>query len=85
MQYLPPNACLFDAFYVYKKSKAKGFNSPEDKKTVAFRSAFLAKKRQVQKIGGELVFSADLCYNGMGNENGRTEKSKDHSFERCRL
>ena len=27
-------------------------------------SAFLAEKRQVQKIGGELVFSADLCYNG---------------------
>ena len=31
-------------------------------------SAFLAEKWQAQKIGRELVFSADLCYNGIGDK-----------------
>ena len=31
----------------------------------------------------ELVFSADLCYNDTGDINGQTEKSQDHSVERC--
>ena len=33
-------------------------------------SAFLAEKWQTQKFGRVIVSSADLCYNGMGDENG---------------
>ena len=46
---------------------------------------FLTESLRTQKIGRELVFSADLWYNGMGDENGRTEKTQDHSVEKCGL
>ena len=36
-------------------------------------------------FGRDVVFSADLCYNDTGDVNGRTEKSQDHSVERCGL
>ena len=45
----------------------------------------LTEKLQAQKVGRELVFSADLCYNGMGDENGRTKKPQDHQIEGCGL
>ena len=45
----------------------------------------LTENLRAQNVGRELVFSADLSYNGMGDENGRTEKSQDHSVERCGL
>ena len=44
-------------------------------------SVVLNGEFEAQNIGRELVFSADLCYNGIGDENGRTEKSQDHSVE----
>ena len=56
-----------------------------NKKVLHFVSAFLAEKEAGTDFGRELVFSTDLCYNGMGDENGRTEKSQDHSVERCEL
>jgi len=31
----------------------------------------LTEKSRAQNIGRELVFSADLCYNGMGDGNGQ--------------
>ena len=43
---------------------------------------FLTESLRTQKIGRELVFSADLCYNDTGDVNGRTEQSQDHSVER---
>ena len=43
---------------------------PDDnEKGQNFLSAFLAEKWQTQ-IGRDIVFSADLCYNDMGDENG---------------
>ena len=33
-------------------------------------SAFTAEKWQSQNFGRELVFSADMCYNGVGDANG---------------
>ena len=36
----------------------------KDKKDSVLLSAFLVENWQTQKIGRELVFSADLCYNG---------------------
>ena len=36
-------------------------------------------------FGRDIVFSADLCYNGVGDENGRVEKSQEHSVEGCGL
>ena len=63
----------------------QGFEVIQDKQKRLLLSAFLAEIWQAQKIGGELVFSADLCYNGMGDENGRTKKSQDHSVERSGL
>ena len=38
--------------------------SLQNKKEIHFLSAFLAEKWQTQNFGRELVFSADLCYNG---------------------
>ena len=48
-------------------------------------SAFLAEKWQTQKFGRDIVSSADLCYNGMGDDNGRVEKTQEYSIEGCRL
>jgi len=31
---------------------------------------FLTENLQAQNFGRELVFSADLCYNGVGDEDG---------------
>jgi len=42
----------------------------------------LTEKLQAQKVGRGIASSADLCYNGMGDENGRTEKSQNHSVEK---
>ena len=39
----------------YKANRKKGFN---------LLSAFLTEKWQSQNFGREIVFSADLCYNG---------------------
>ena len=40
------------------------------KKAETFSLLFLTEDLRAQNIGRELVFSADLCYNGMGDENG---------------
>ena len=53
-----------------------------NKKACAILSAFLAEKEAGTDFGRELVFSADFCYNDIGDENGQTEKSQDHSVER---
>ena len=50
-----------------------------------FGVILLTENLRAQNVGRELVFSADLCYNGMGDVNGSTEKSQDHSVERCGL
>jgi len=44
-----------------------------DKKEQALLSAFLVEKWQSQNFGRELVFSADLCYNGT-NEKPPSER-----------
>ena len=44
------------------------------KKDTAILSAFLAEKWQTQKFGRDIVFSADLCYNGVGDKNGRGKR-----------
>ena len=36
----------------------------DNKKGMSFFSAFLTENWQLQNFGRELVFSADLCYNG---------------------
>ena len=54
-------------------------------KRLSFSLLFQAEKLKAQEIGRELVFSADLWYNDTGDVKGRTEKSQDHSVERCRL
>jgi hypothetical protein len=55
------------------------------KKTSGFSLLFLTENLQTRNFGREIVFSADLCYNDTGDGNGRTEKTKDHSIERCGL
>jgi len=35
---------------------------------------FLTENWQAQNFGRELVFSADLCYNGMGEGNGEQKR-----------
>ena len=34
----------------------------------------LTENLPVQNFGRELVFSADVCYNGMGDENGEQKR-----------
>ena len=34
--------------------------------------------QQQTNFGREIVFSADLCYNSMGDENGQVEKSQEY-------
>jgi len=58
---------------------------PYIKKQGPISLLFLTESLRTQKNGRELVFSADLCYNDTGDVNGRTEKSQDHSVERCGL
>ena len=51
-------------------------------------SAFLAEKWTVQNFCRELVFSADLCYNGTGDENGswkRVTAKKAFTVKKFRL
>ena len=56
------NPCGFEGFFVVRAhSKSKGY---------LFLSAFLAENWQAQNFGRDVVFSADLCYNGMGDDNG---------------
>ena len=40
----------------------------------ALISAFLVEKWQTQKFGRDIVLSADLCYNDMGDENGQGKR-----------
>ena len=62
----------------------EGIN-PFRKGTYIISLLSLTENWQAQNFGRELVFSADLCYNDTGDVNGRTEKSQDHSVERCGL
>ena len=43
------------------------------KKKPTLLSAFLAENQQHENIGRELVFSADLCYNGSSKKASRRE------------
>ena len=42
----------------------------EHKKSAPDGAVFLAENWQLQNFGRELVFSADMCYNDMGDASG---------------
>ena len=53
-----------------KKLKPRNLNLRKNKKITLLLSATLAEKWQTQNFGREIVFSADLCYNSVSDENG---------------
>ena len=83
--------------HAFRRDLVREFKSMQKLPKISFLSALrqkrvltlgvilLTENLRAQNVGRELVFSAELCYNGMGDENGRTEKSQDHSVERCGL